>query len=126
MYRDFSSAVEGFTKNLFAFFDYHLLLYAVGWFWIAVSFLLPLVVLVSPAIGRLLNYPNDLAILAVLAALLIFALAYHRFRFPWYLILFYPLSLFMFTWLASRSLIHTLLGSRSWKGRRLPPPVIRL
>ena len=126
MYQDFSSAVEGFTKNLFAFFDYRILLYCIGWFWIAVSFLLPLVVLISPTISLFLNFPTSLAMIAICEAGLIFTLSYHRLRTPMYLIPLYPLSLLVFVWLAIRSLIHTLLGYRSWKGRKLPPPVIRL
>lgn len=126
MYQDFSSAVEGFTKNLFAFFDYRILLYCIGWFWIAVSFLLPPVALVSTTLSVFLNFPTSLATIAVCEAILIFTFSYHRFRTPRYLIPLYPLSLLVFVWLAIRSLIHTLLGYRSWKGRKLPPPVLRL
>ena len=125
MYRDFSSAWEGFTKNLFALFDYRVVLYSIGWLWIGVSFLLPPLVLVFPSLGRLWNIPTEMALIAVSQALLIFALAYHRFRFPMYLVVLYPLNMFMFILLAVRSLLHTVLGYSSWKGRELPPPTLR-
>ena len=126
MYRDFASAREGFTKNLFALFDYHTLLYIIGWSWIGVSFLLPPVTLLFPAIGEFMNFPPGLAAVAILEALFIFALAYHRLRFPMFLVLLYPLSMSMFVLLAFRSLIHTFLGYGNWKGRQLPPPALRL
>jgi chlorobactene glucosyltransferase len=125
MYSDFSSAWEGFTKNLFALFDYRVLLYSLGWFWIGVSFLLPPLALVSPALGRLWNMPPQMALIAVSQALAIFALAYYRFRFPMYLVLLYPLNMLIFLLLAGRSLLHTVLGYSSWKGRDLPPPTLR-
>jgi chlorobactene glucosyltransferase len=126
MYRDFASARTGFTKNLFALFDYRLLLYLIGWSWICVCFLLPLVVLLFPPLGQITNFPPQLAVIAILEALLIFALAYRRSRFPMYLVLLYPLNMLMFVLLAIRSLIYTLLGFGTWKGRNLPPPAIRL
>jgi chlorobactene glucosyltransferase len=126
MYQDFASAWAGFTKNLFALFDYRILLYSIGWFWIGVSFLLPPLVLLSPVLGPFLNFPMDMAIIAVLQALVIFALVHHRSRLPVYLVLLYPSNVLMFVLLAIRSLIHTLLGQSSWKGRSLPPPTLRL
>jgi chlorobactene glucosyltransferase len=126
MYRNFAEAVAGFTKNLFAFFDYHIALYGIGWYWIAVSFLLPPVALFSKTVGERMNFPTPLAVIAVLEALLIFGLAYHRSRVPIYLAAFYPINLFMFAWLAIRSLTSNLLGHSAWKGRNLPKPMIRL
>jgi chlorobactene glucosyltransferase len=126
MYQDFWSAWDGFTKNLFALFDYRILLYSIGWFWIGVSFLVPPLALIFPALGRSLDFPMDMAIIAILQALAIFALAYYRFGFPLYLVLLYPVNMVLFVLLAARSLIHTLLGYGSWKGRSLPPPTLRL
>jgi chlorobactene glucosyltransferase len=125
MYRDLESAWAGFTKNLFALFDYRIVLYGIGWLWIGVSFLLPPLVLVFPELGRLWNIPTETAVIAVSQALLIFAIAYHRFRLPMYLVLLYPLNMVMFILLAVRSLLHAILGYSSWKGRELPPPTLR-
>lgn len=126
MYRDFSSAWSGFTKNLFAMFGHHILLYAIAWCWIGACFLLPPLALVSGTLSRLLNFPTAIAAVAVLEGLFIFSVAYRRFRFPMYLVVLYPIHVAVFILLAMRSLLHTLLGSGSWKGRTLPPPVLRL
>jgi chlorobactene glucosyltransferase len=126
MYTDFATAWEGFTKNLFALFDYRILLYVIGWAWICVSFLLPLVVLLFPAARQSLTFPIPMAGIAVFEALVTFALAYHRFRFPAYLVLLYPLHILVFTLLAMHSLFVTLSRRGSWKGRSLPSPTLRL
>jgi chlorobactene glucosyltransferase len=126
MYRNFAEAVAGFTKNLFAVFDYHIVLYGVGWFWIAVSFLLPPAVTFSNTLAQRLNFPRSLAAIAVLEALLMFGLAYRRSRVPVFLAALYPVNMLMFAWLATRSFIYNLMGYSAWKGRSLPRPVIRL
>jgi chlorobactene glucosyltransferase len=126
MYQNFSTALDGFTKNLFAFFDHHLALYCIGWLWIEVSFLAPPVVLILVALDVPVNFPVPVAVVAVIEALLIFSLAYRRFRFPGYLAVFYPISMMAFSLIAFRSLIHSLLGYGSWKGRKLAPPVFKL
>jgi chlorobactene glucosyltransferase len=126
MYKNFSTALEGFTKNLFAFFDHHVALYCIGWFWIEVSFLVPLIVLVFVALNIPVNFPTPIAVFAVLEALLMIELAYRRFRFPAYLGLLYPISMITFALIASRSLIYSFLGYGSWKGRKLAPPAFKL
>jgi chlorobactene glucosyltransferase len=127
MYRSFGSAVAGFTRTLFAFFDYHILLYLLAWFWIGCIFLEPLFVLLLAGLGIQLGYfPVSLAWTAVLEAILLFFLIYWRFRFPVALAGLYPVSISLFVWLALRSLLFAWLGSRSWKDRRMPRPTFRL
>lgn len=127
MYRDFGSAVAGFTKNLFAFFDHHVLLYLLAWLWIGFVFLEPVVVLVLSGFGISLAYfPVALAWIAVLEALILFSIANHHSRIPLYLVLFYPISMILFVTLALRSLNFAWQGRHDWKDRSLPRPVIRL
>lgn len=125
MYRDFWQAVDGFTKNVFAFFDYHLLLFVIAWLWIAIAFLVPPFVLVSYKLNMPVAYPLPLALWATAESILLWGLAYHRFQFPYHLVLLYPLSAFIFVLIAFRSLIYTLLGQSSWKGRDLARPAWR-
>jgi len=125
MYRGFSHAVDGFTKNIFSVFNHHILLYCIGWTWIAVSFLLPIYVLISHGIPSL-AFPASIAATAVGEAVLMISLAYRRFRIPAVLALLYPVSLSIFTWIAFRSLFYSLIGYGSWKGREIAPPLIRL
>jgi chlorobactene glucosyltransferase len=127
MYRDFDSAVSGFTRSLMAFFSNHVLLYSVAWLWIAVIFLEPLLVILLNLLGiRLAFFPTSLAWIAVLESFLLFLLIYFRFRFRLYLVWLYPVSVCLFVWLAFRSLIFALRGKAGWKDRRLPTPTFRL
>jgi chlorobactene glucosyltransferase len=127
MYRNFDSAVSGFTKNLFAFFDHHILLYLLAWLWLGIVFLEPVVVLVLSWLGvSLVYFPVSLAWIAVLEAIILFSIAYLHSRIPLYLVLFYPISITLFVTLAMRSLIFAWQGRHDWKDRSLPRPVIRL
>jgi len=125
MYHNFSEALDGFTKNIFAVFNHHILLYCIGWLWIAVSFLVPAFVLFK-SFFMPTGFPVSIAIVAVIEAVLMVGLAYYRFRTPAYLVLLYPLSLFIFTWIAFRSLIYSLTGYGTWKGRDIAPPGFKL
>jgi chlorobactene glucosyltransferase len=127
MYRDYGSAVAGFTKNLFAFFDHHVLLYLVAWLWIGCVFLEPLAVILLGWFGFQLHYfPVSLAWLAVFQAILLFLIAYRRFRLPLAMVCLYPLSIFLFVTIAIRSLVFAWRGSYDWKDRSLPRPQFRL
>jgi len=125
MYHGFSNAVDGFTRTMFAAFDHHILLYCIGWSWIAISYLFPLCVLFN-VFSRLVNFPISLAMIAITEALLMIWLTYRRFRIPGYLVLLYPLSLLIFTWIAFRSLLYSITGYRSWKNREMPRPKFKL
>lgn len=127
MYRDFDSALAGFTKNLFAFFDHHVLPYLVAWLWIGYVFLAPPLVILLDWLGIQLHYfPTSLAWIAVLESAFLFVLAYRRFHLPIFLVLFYPVSISLFVCIALRSLVFAWRGSHDWKDRSLPRPVIRL
>jgi chlorobactene glucosyltransferase len=121
MYQNFSTALEGFTKNLFAFFNHHLVLYCIGWYWIEVSFLAPLVVLALRVFDIPVNFPTPIAVIAVFEAFFMFFLAYRRFQIPAYLAVFYPISMLIFALIVLRSLVYSFLGYGSWKGRELAP-----
>lgn len=125
MYQGYSDAVSGFTRTLFAAFDHHILLYSVGWSWIAISYLAPVYVLFRAMIAPV-SFPTPLAFVAVAEALLMIWLTYRRFRIPGYLALLYPISLLVFTWIAFRSLAYALTGYGTWKEREMPAPTLKL
>jgi chlorobactene glucosyltransferase len=126
MYSGFHDALEGFTKNLFSFFDNHIFLYLLAWTWVGVVFLEPpLVVLLNLFNIHLGFFPPSLAWIAIIEAVLLFAIAFHRFRFPKYLIALYPVSLAVFVFIAYRSLVFSLIGLGNWKARKLPRLVVR-
>ena len=82
MYRGFWEAVDGFTKNIFAFFNHHLLLFVIAWWWIEVAFVLPLLVVLAHVFGMPVEFfPPELAFVTTVAAWGCWWLACRRFGF---------------------------------------------
>lgn len=127
MYTGFRAALEGFTKNLFAVFDFRLAEYLFVWVWMALVTVEPLaVVLLWPlGVGRdvFALWP---ALAAVGEMLALWAVAMTRLRFPRYLALLYPAHILLLVFIALRSLLWTATGRATWKGRTLPRQRIRL
>jgi len=126
MYPGFRAAVEGFTKNLFAVFDFRLAEYLFVWIWMGLVTWEPLVALGVRALGLPLPFALWPAVLAMVEMATIWGFAMARLRFPIYLALLYPVSLTVFGLVAFRSLFFTITGRATWKGRRLPRQPVRL
>ena len=127
MYRSFHQALDGFSKNLFAVFDFRLLEYLFVWLWVALITWEPLVVLGLKAIGvQLPQFTCWLAALAIAQMLALWAIVMSRLHFPRYLALLYPTSVLLFLFVALRSLVWTAGGRSIWKGRTLPRQRVRL
>lgn len=123
MYRGFREVVEGFSKNIYAFFDNRMLIFLVAEFLLATIFIKPVLVLAADYYGlKLFAYPTGLALFAVFQSLLLWGIAYRRFRFPVYLVLFYPLSMSLFLLIGMRSMLLTISGRATWKGRTMIAP----
>jgi len=127
MYPGFRAAVEGFTKNLFAVFDFRLAEYLFVWVWLALITVEPLAVLASwpLGVGRTIFVPW-LAALAVAEMLALWGIAMSRLRFPRYLALLYPVSILLLVFIAFRSMVWTATGRATWKGRPLPRQRVRM
>ncbi len=120
MYRGFWDAVEGFSKNLFAVFDYRVLPYLVTFLIVGLSFLEPPLVVLAIHLRLAQPYfPSFYAHAAVLTSLALWALAFRRFRFPLYLVFLYPVILSVFILIALRSMVQAATGTASWKDRVL-------
>lgn len=121
MYRNFHQVFEGFSKNLFAAFGYRLIPFVLVWLWLGIVFLQPPIVLGFTLVGRgpaaalYLGFAGG----AVGCALLLWELVLWRFRLPLYLALLYPFTMALALTIAGSSLILTLAGRTTWKGRRL-------
>jgi len=125
MYQDFSQAYEGLSKNLFAVFDYHVLFFILIWLWLGVVFLEPPLLLALSLVGvPLAGFSPGLAIAAIALALLLWGLFCWRFEFPLYLAFLYPVIIALVIFIALRSLLFTLRGRATWKGRTLDRPKI--
>lgn len=120
MYRGFWDAVDGFCKNLFAVFGYRILPYAMTFLIVGTVFLEPPFVLLARRLGWMHPpFPLFYAYAAVVTSCSLWTLAFRRFRFPLYLVLFYPLILSIFILIAARSLMQTATGTAMWKDRVL-------
>lgn len=126
MYHNFNEVLEGFSKNVFAFFDYRILPFLLTLGVVAVAFLEPPLALAARALELPLGtFPTNLATLAVIESYILWQIAYRRFKFPAWLVFFYPLSLVLFILVGLRSLVMTLSGTATWKERELDRSAIR-
>ena len=126
MYHGFWEAVNGFGKSLFAVFDYRILPYVIGWLLVGTAFIEPAVALVS----RWARYPltslsGEYAALGVALSIVLFMITYRRFKFPAYLVFYYPVSLAFFILVAARSFVQTATGTATWKDRILDRVAMR-
>jgi chlorobactene glucosyltransferase len=120
MYRAPRQVYEGFTKNLFAAFEYRLLVFVFIWLWVGTVFLEPLLVaLLGLTIVPLPELSLRLAATAIAVSLLLWGITHWRFGFPLYLTLFYPLTIILVVIIAMSSMALTLAGRTTWKGRTL-------
>jgi chlorobactene glucosyltransferase len=126
MYHSFWEAVAGFSKSLFAVFDYRFIPYFLGWLLVGVTFIEPVVALLSRWMRYpLSSMPVEYATLSVAVSIMLWMVAYRLFQFPAYLVFFYPLSLALFIAVAVRSFFQTVTGTATWKDRVLDRAVIR-
>jgi len=121
MYRSSREAYEGFTKNLFAAFEFRLLPYLAVFIWLAVMFLWPWIVTLLGLTG--LAEPPSIALAACFAlAVLLWLAPYADLGIPLGLALLYPLTILANLAVAARSLGHSLGGRLTWKGRAIARP----
>lgn len=122
MYHEGGEAVQGFTKNLFAAFDFRLLIYLFVFLWLAIQFLAPAIVLVSMTFSQAPNARiGELAVCMGLS-LLLWTIPYLETGIPFYLVFLYPITVLANEVVAFRSLIFSLTGRLTWKDRSLAKP----
>ena len=122
MYQGGWEAIQGFSKNLFAAFDFRLFSYLFVFLWLAFQSLTPLIVLISYIIGKTPNAQiGDLAVCIGLS-LLLWTILCLELGFPLYLVPLYPVIILSNVVVALRSLILTLTGRLTWKDRSLAKP----
>jgi chlorobactene glucosyltransferase len=118
--------LQGFSKNLFAAFDYRILPFLFVWLWLGLVFCEPAFLLLSIIIAPTWEGPSGgLAVAAIVVSLLLWAVIYRRCGFPLYLALLYPVTIIVAVAIAFRSLFQTVTGRARWKGRRLTAPPLR-
>lgn len=126
MYHDFRQAYQGFSKNLFAAFDYRILPFLFAWLWMGYLFFRPFIEL-GASLSGFQNSALDafFAGLSILASVALWWLVTWRMRFPRTIFLFYSCIIFFAVLIALRSVYLSLRGQASWKGRSLSRTVVR-
>jgi len=122
MYRSLGEVWDGYTKNLFAAFDYRLLPFAFVWTWMAFVAWFPPIGLLLAALGRPLpGFSPALALAAYALDCLLWLLSDLRFGLPAGQAFLHPLTVAFFALLAARSAWRRLRGRPvPWKDRPLP------
>jgi chlorobactene glucosyltransferase len=124
MYGGFKEAVDGFSKNYFALFGYRVLPALFVWFWVLLITWHPIVTLAATA-GR----PSGAtlaALLTVLCAAGQWLLVCLKFRLPLRLAPMYPLVMVVSAYTGLRSMVLSIAGRTSWKGRTLVKHRVRI
>ncbi len=121
MYHNLKEIHQGLTKNMFAAYDYNVPLFCLTWLWIIFAMWEPIIVL---WIYKVPEYPPSLSLglsaISIIGTLLIWCMYYQRFKFPLYMIIFYPVSAVMMAAISASSMVLTLSGRATWKDRKLP------
>jgi chlorobactene glucosyltransferase len=117
MYRGFRDSVAGFSKNLFALFNYRVLVALFVWGWLLTITWYP-IASVAVAVGSGQAVPAAPVATAALAAG-IWLLASIRFGLPWHLFLLGPAIVTVSAFTGIRAMVLALSGRAYWKGRRL-------
>ena len=122
MYRGSREAFDGFAKNLFACFDFHLIIYLFVFLWLAVVFLAPLVVFVAFLFGFAPTAVLNELVICIGLSLLLWLIPFAELGVPVYLGLVYPVTILANEVAAFQSLRLSLMGRLHWKGRSLVRP----
>jgi len=119
MYHSSQEAIDGFTKNLFAAFDYRLLPFFFAFIWLMLMFWEPLIML-ALVISGLVTQAQFTAVVACLGlSILLWFIPYGEMKIPVFLAILYPISTIANFGIAIRSFAHNLGGRAVWKGRSI-------
>lgn len=122
MYADSRAAINGFTKNLFAAFDFHLLIFLFVLTWLAVMFLEPIIIFAAMIFGQAAHARAEELLVCMGLSVLLWLIPYIEMRIPFWLAFLYPFTILSNEVVALRSIQFSLDGHLSWKGRTIPRP----
>jgi chlorobactene glucosyltransferase len=120
MYNGFKEAYEGFSKNLFGVFNYHTIISVLIWLFIAMTYLLPLIVLIMAIFGVSISLTVIIiSLISIFFTFITWFFSMIKYGLPVYISLLYPLSTLIMIFIGYRSIIVTFRGSILWKDRSL-------
>jgi chlorobactene glucosyltransferase len=117
MYFGLREAVAGFSKNLFALFNYRMLVALFVWAWLLTITWYPIVAVgAAVATGKVVPIVSAVTIALAAGVWLLNSL---RFGLPWHLFLLSPAIVTVSVFVGVRAMVLALTGRVYWKGRRL-------
>jgi chlorobactene glucosyltransferase len=122
MYHGHREAFDGFAKNLFACFDFHLSIFLFVFIWLTVLFLEPLIVLVALLLGFVPTTVITELVVCIGLSVLLWLIPYIELGVPAYLGFIYPITTLANVVVAFQSLRLSMTGRLSWKDRTLNRP----
>lgn len=120
MYQNSQEAFYGFSKNLFAAFDFRLLPFTFAFLWLAVMFLLPLVVFCLLIIGLTPQAQLNSLISCISLSILLWLIPFQFLGISRILSLLYPIVILANLATAILSVWRSLTGKLTWKDRDMP------
>jgi chlorobactene glucosyltransferase len=122
MYHGSREAFDGFSKNLFATFDFHVSVFLFVYIWLGMLFLEPLIILAALTLGQAQTARLSELVICIGLSLLLWLIPYFEMGVPLPLGLIYPLTILANEVVAFQSLRLSMVGRLSWKGRPLGRP----
>lgn len=120
MYASVRETLEGFAKNIFAFFGAQIVLFMLVWLvGMAVAFAPIAVILAAAAGAQVATAALVLAYVTVGLLLATWAVVCLRFRYGLWYAVAYPMTILVTLQVALRSMVLTLQGRTQWKGRSI-------
>lgn len=125
MYHNMKEAFAGFGKNMFAAFEYKVIPFVGVFVAMLAAILLPFAYLASNGTTADSMLTARAAILIGLS-LALWIIVHIKTKLPLWLAFIYPLLLISWFFMAMNSIGHAIFGKSSWKGRKMPKPVVKL
>ncbi len=122
MYLGSQDAFFGFAKNLFAAFEFRLGVFLFVYFWLGALFIEPLIILSAKLFGVASTASYTELAICIGFSLLLWCIPYMELKISPFLGMIYPITIIANEVTAFQSLLLSLTGRLSWKGRPLPRP----
>jgi chlorobactene glucosyltransferase len=121
MYRTSLGALDGFTKNLFAAFEFRLIPFLFTFLWLGILFLVPILILILKIIGVTPASQTVQLLTCIGLSTAVWVIPYLYLRLPVWLAFLYPITTIANQFTAVRSLLASLRGELVWKNRVIQP-----
>jgi chlorobactene glucosyltransferase len=122
MYLGSQQALDGFSKNLFATFDFRLGEFLFAFLWLGALFIEPLIILAARMFGLAPTASYLELAICIGLSIILWSIPYRELKLPLHLSLIYPITMLANIGAAIQSLVLSLTGRLAWKGRPLPRP----